>query len=192
MGSWRAFSNLSTALSANLVPYSTSHSLYSLQFVFTQSSLWPSLKPGSPLKRTHSPEAPSRGDRSFSLTPCAYTGRWALPSLCTPVLHPHHYSQGGEKKISALWWRCQSDTLSLPFPIAVTPQRHTRSIYRRVWCPAYCCHLESSMYTASYSITRIIVPHLVGTVGFLPIWMSSNPPPVAGGSTTLGGLRESK
>ena len=98
MGSWRAFSNLSTALSANLVPYSTSHSLYSLQFVFTQSSLWPSLKPGSPLKRTHSPEAPSRGDRSFSLTPCAYTGRWALPSLCTPVLHPHHYSQGGEKK----------------------------------------------------------------------------------------------
>ena len=101
MGSWRAFSNLSTALSANLVLYSTSHSLYSLQFVFTQSSLWPSLKPGSPLKRTHSPEAPSRGDGSFSLTPRAYTGRRALPSLCTPVLHPHHYSQGGEKNLSS-------------------------------------------------------------------------------------------
>ena len=32
---------------------------------------------------------------------CAYTGRRALPSLCTPVLHPHHYSQGGEKNLSS-------------------------------------------------------------------------------------------
>lgn len=195
MGSWRAFSNLSTALSANLVLYSTSHSLYSLQFVFTQSSLWPSLKPGSPLKRTHSPEAPSRGDGSFSLTPRAYTvltlgdGLCLLfaPQCCIPII-----TLRAVKKISALlvmmpiWYTVST------FPHCChSPNTHTQDL-QRVWCPGYCCHLESSMYTARYSVTRIIVPHLVATVGFLPIWMSSNPPPVAGGSTTLAGLRESK
>ena len=113
------------------------------------------------------------------------------------MLHPHHYSQGSEKNLGSFGDDANLIHCLYLFPLLSLP-KYTHTVFTE-GCGALniAVTLESSMYTASYSITRIIVPHLVDTwfppqCPFLPIWMNSNSPPVAGGSTTLGGLRESK
>lgn len=56
-----------------------------------------------------------------------------MPSLCTPMLHPHHYSQGSEKNLSSFGEAANLIHRFYLFPLLSLPQyTHTQYLQKGV------------------------------------------------------------